>query len=160
MRWTSGAVAALLLTQLATAPLKAQDFGPQPDSATRATILSLREQAWRTWFANDQAGFARVVPDELIALGWDGGPWEDRAGTMTQMAQFATSGLSLRALAFPRTEFQQYGPVVILYTTFRVELADAAGATQVTTGRGTEVFVLREGQWIHTGWHLDTVGGP
>ena len=30
-------------------------------------------------------------------------------------------------------------------------------AVKETTGRGTEVFVHRNGHWIHTGWHLDTV---
>lgn len=153
-----GAMVVLLLAAAAR-PAVAQAFGPQPDSTTRAAILTLREQAWRTWFANDQAGFRRVVPDELIAIGWDGGPWEDREGTMAQMAQFATSGLTLRTLEFPRNVFQRYGDVVILYSTFRIIVADSAGTGIETTGRGTEVFVCRSGRWIHTGWHLDSIGG-
>jgi hypothetical protein len=35
---------------------------------------------------------------------------------------------------------------------------DRAGTAQETTGRGTENFVHRQGRWVHTGWHLDTVG--
>lgn len=143
---------------LSPAASVAQDYGPAPDSATQSTILTLREQAWRTWFANDQAGFRRVVPDELVALNWGGGPWEDRAATMAQMAEFAKGGMALRTLEFPRNVFQQYGNVVILYSTFRVVLADPAGTLQETTGRGTEVFVRRGGRWVHTGWHLDTIG--
>jgi hypothetical protein len=147
-----------MLLSVAGSALRAQEYGPQPDSTTRAQLLTLREAAWRTWFANDHAGFQRIVPDELIALGWGGGPWEDRKQTLAQMSDFATSGQRLTSLEFPRTVFQRYGDVVILYTTFRVVLVNPAGATQETTGRGTEVFVRRNGRWIHTGWHLDTVG--
>jgi hypothetical protein len=115
---------------VAAAPLPAQQYGPEPDAATRTELLTLREAAWRTWFSNDQAGFQRVVPEELIALGWGGGTWG---------------------------EIQRYGDLAILYTTFRVVLVDGAGAKQETTGRGTEIFVRRKGHWIHTGWPLDTV---
>lgn len=150
--------ALVLLCAVVAAPLAAQQFGPEPDAATRSDILSLREAAWRTWFSNDQAGFQRVVPDELIALGWGGGPWEDRAQTLAQMKAFAQGGQTLTSLEFPRNVFQRYGEVVILYSSFRLVLADSAGTSQETTGRGTEVFVYRDGRWIHTGWHLDTVG--
>jgi hypothetical protein len=150
-------VIALCLAASAT-PLAAQEYGPQPDAATRAEILALREAAWRTWFANDEAGFQRVVPEELVALGWGGGPWEDRAQTLAQMGEFAKGGWTLRSLEFPQNVFQQYGDVVILYTRFRLMLADPAGKAEETIGRGTEVFVRRDGRWIHTGWHLDTIG--
>jgi Domain of unknown function (DUF4440) len=154
----SGIVLAVLLLAPVT-PLHAEEYGPEPDAATRAQILELREAAWRTWFGNDQAGFQRVVPEELVALGWAGGPWEDRGQTLRAMAEFAKGGLTLRELEFPRNVFQQYGDVVILYTSFRLVLADAAGKEDEIAGRGTEVFVRRNGRWIHTGWHLDNVAG-
>jgi len=152
-----GLLLALTLVSPAV-PLAAQDPGPQPDAATQAELLALREAAWRTWFSNDRAGFERIVPAELVALNWGGGPWEDRQRTETQMAAFAEGGQRLTALEFPRTVFQRYGDVAILYSTFRLVLTDRAGAEQETTGRGTEVFVRRGGRWIHTGWHLDLVG--
>lgn len=139
-------------------PLSAQQYGPQPDSATQREILALREAAWRTWFANDQEGFRQVVPDELVALGWDGGEWGDRDHTLANMAGFANSGMTLTALEFPVNVFQHYGDVVVLYTRFRLVLTGSDGMASETTGRGTEVFVRRNGRWIHTGWHLDTVG--
>jgi Domain of unknown function (DUF4440) len=142
----------------AAAPLSAQRFGPEPDAATKAQLLTLREAAWRTFFSNDQAGFQRVVPAELLAMGWDGGSWDDRAQTMANMAAFAKSGQKLTTLEFPRTEFQRYGDVVILYTTFRIVLQRTDGTSTETTGRGTEVFVRRGGQWAHTAWHLDRIG--
>ena len=144
---------------VAASPLRAQEYGPQPDAATRAELLTLREAAWRTWFGNDREGFQRIVPDELVALGWDGGPWGDRTATLGQMDAFAKGDQRIKSLEFPRNVFQGYGDVVILYSTFRLVLIDGAGASQETTGRGTEVFVRRKGRWIHTGWHLDTVGG-
>jgi hypothetical protein len=148
----------LLLVCVVASPLSAQEYGDQPDTATRTELLTLREAAWRTWFSNDQVGFQRIVPDELVALGWDGGPWSDRRQTMAQMSEFASSGQRITSLEFPRNVFQGYGDVVILYSTFRLVLMDGAGAASETTGRGTEVFVRRNGRWIHTGWHLDTVG--
>jgi hypothetical protein len=148
----------LFAAVLATTPAAAGDHGPQPDAETRSTILALREAAWRSWFANDRAAFVAVVPQELVALGWGGGPWQDREGTLAQMAAFARDGGRLLELEFPQDVFQQYGEVVVLYTRFRVVLQDAAGTASETRGRGTEVFVHRDGRWIHTGWHLDAVG--
>ena len=137
----------------------ATQSGPQPDAATRSEILALRERAWRTWFGNDQAGFQRVVPDELVAMGWTGGPWDDRAATLQRMAEFARSGQALSNIEFTRDVFQQYGDVVILYTRFRLVLEAGDGTRSETSGRGTEIFVRRNGQWIHTGWHLDAIAG-
>ena len=151
------AIGAALLLAVAASPLPAQQYGPQPDSATRGEILALREAAWRTWFSNDQAGFQRIVPDELLAIGWGGGPWSDRAQNLVQMGEFAKGGQRLQSLEFPRDVFQAYGDVVILYSTFRVVLVDSAGVTETTSGRGSEVFVRRNGRWIHTAWHLDAV---
>ena len=155
MRTLAIALAAVII---AATPLSAQEFGPRPDAATQREILALREVAWRSWFANDRAAFERVVPAELVALGWDGGPWEDREKTMAGMAEFARGGSRLASLEFPRNVFQRYGDVVILYTRFRIVLSSAAGEAREITGRGTEVFVRRDGRWIHTGWHLDTFG--
>jgi len=136
----------------------AQSYGPAPSPATQRVILALREKAWRAWFANDSVAFKQAVPAELIALGWDGGAWEDRAQTITGMGEFAKSGMKLEHLEFTRNVFQQYGDAVILYTAFRLVLAGPNGQKQETTGRGTEIFVRRDGRWVHTGWHLDTVG--
>lgn len=147
----------LFLFLMLCLPLHARQYGPEPDAATQAEILALREAAWRTWFSNDRAGFQQVVPDELVAMGWNGGPWDDRAATLERMAEFARNGARIARLDFPRNVFQRYGDVVILYTTFRLELEARDGVRSETSGRGTEVFVRRGGRWVHTGWHLDTV---
>jgi hypothetical protein len=135
----------------------AQQFGPEPDDATRRELLQLRDAVWRAWFGNDRDAFQRIVPAELVALSWTGGAWHDRRSTMEAMATFAEGGQTIRTLEFPRNVFQRYGDVVILYTTFRIVLADRDGKESATSGRGTEIFVRRGGRWIHTGWHLDAI---
>jgi hypothetical protein len=151
--------AVCLLTLAAASPSAAEQFGTEPDADTRSEILALRERAWHTWFSNDQTGFQRVVPAELVAMGWNGGTWDDRTSTLQRMAEFAKSGQTVATLEFPRNVFQQYGDVVILYTRFRLVLKAADGALSETNGRGTEIFVRRDGTWIHTGWHLDALDG-
>jgi ketosteroid isomerase-like protein len=147
----------IALLTILSGPVLAQNYGPQPNSATRTEILALRDSAWRTWFSNDVQGFSKVVPEELVALGWSGGAWADRALTLKQMQDFAGTGRKIKALEFPENVFQQYGDVVILYTRFRITLSATDSDDQIITGRGTEVFVRRHKRWIHTGWHLDTV---
>ena len=51
----------------------------------------------------------------------------------------------------------RHGDVIILYSNFHVGLVGPKGEKQDTLGRGTEIFVKRNGKWIHTGWHLDKV---
>lgn len=133
------------------------DFGPQPTAQTQKNILQLREQAWLGWFNNDIESFTSSVPNELVAIGWSGGAFSNRNATLEQMSEFALSGTKLTALQFPENIFQQYGDVVILYTRFQVTLTTKEGVAQVISGRGTEIFVQRNKQWIHTGWHLDPV---
>jgi hypothetical protein len=47
-----------------------------------------------------------------------------------------------------------YGTTAILYTTYLFELEGTRGQRRISTGRGTEVFVRRDGGWVNTGWHL------
>jgi hypothetical protein len=105
--------------------LRPATLGPRPDAQTRAEVLRLREAAWRTWFGNDQEGFKRVVPHELVAFNWDGGTWEDRAMVHCKgMSEFAGERAeACTSLEFPDNVLQKYGETIILYTTFRVVLA-------------------------------------
>lgn len=146
-----------VLLGLLAAPVAAQNYGPQPEPAVRDRILALREAAWRSWFSNDERAFREIVPAELVALDMEGGPWSDQAATIAQMRTFATSGRKLVRLEFPRNVFQQYGDVVILYSTFVVGLESPEGKRERLEGRGTEIFVRKGTAWTHTGWHLDTV---
>jgi hypothetical protein len=77
---------------------------------------------------------------------------------MTRLKPMAQSmkegGVQLTRLEFPRTEIQLFGNTAILYYTYVMEqrLGDQAA---IDAGRGTEIFVRRDGKWVDVGWHLD-----
>lgn len=49
-----------------------------------------------------------------------------------------------------------YGYTAIIYTTYVLETESASGEKQASSGRATEVFVLRDGKWVNPGWHMDS----
>ena len=51
---------AVCLSVILAFPISAQSFGPEPDAATRRELLTLRERAWRSWFANDSMAFKQI----------------------------------------------------------------------------------------------------
>ena len=117
-------------------------------------LLSVREAVWRAWFAHDEAALRALVPHETIAMDPDVAAWADRDEILRRSARFSSEGGKLVRLEFPETRMQVYGDVAILYTRFLFE-TQRAGERTVTTGRGTEVFVRREGKWLNSGWHLE-----
>jgi len=70
--------------------------------------------------------------------------------------RFPDSGVKL---GFPKTEMQIYSNVIIIYTTYLYEI-EANGKHSTSTGRATEMFVRREGNFVNVGWHLDSGGRP
>lgn len=128
----------------------------QPLSAKqRQELLRDREAVWRAWFAGDRARLEAVVPEDTIAINAGEEQWHDRTSILAGSRQFAESGAKLVRLEFPRTEIQVYGDTAILYTTYLFE-TETAGGRQVQSGRGTELFVHRNGRWANVGWHLDS----
>jgi len=97
-----------------------------------------------------------MLPDDTLAINSGDGPWQDRAGILEGARQFAASGGKLVRLEFPRTEIRRYGQTAIIYTTYLFELESAKGERQTSSGRATEVFVLRDGKWVNPGWHMDS----
>lgn len=69
----------------------------------------------------------------------------------------AQSGAKLARLEFPKTEIQCYGNTAIIYSAYLYEL-EKDGQRTPYSGRVTEVFVLRRGQWVNPGWHMDATG--
>jgi hypothetical protein len=130
----------------------------QPQQLTpeqRRQLLADREKVWRAYFTNDQKHLNAVIPPETIAINAGEEQWADRAAILAGAQQFAQSGAKLVRLEFPRTEIQVYGDVAILYTTYLFEL-ESEGQRQAYAGRGTEIFVRRNGVWVNSGWHLDS----
>ncbi len=119
-------------------------------------LLEARESVWRAWFAGDTDSLRELAPRETIAI--DPGPsdWADLAEIMRRSKAFIDSGDKLVRLDFPTTQIQAFGPVAIIYTTYLFETESAEGERTTTSGRGTEIFVKRDGRWVNPGWHLDS----
>jgi len=125
----------------------------QPDE--RAELLSAREAVWRSWFANDTKTLEELVPPNTIVISSGEEKWKNQAGVLQSAADFHAAGGRLIRLEFPRTEIQRFGDVAITYSQYVYEL-EVGGKRSVTSGRVTEVFVLRHGKWTNPGWHTDT----
>jgi len=121
----------------------------------RQQLLSDREAVWRAWFANDQAQLKVLIPDETVAINAGEEEWMHRAAILDSARRFVESGARLVRLEYPRTEIQLYGDVAILYTTYLFEV-DRHGKREIASGRGTEIFIRRDGRWVNSGWHLDS----
>jgi hypothetical protein len=125
---------------------------PEP---AQKSLLEAREAVWRAWFSNDREKLEQLLPDDTLAIN-SAGPWQDRAGILDGARNFAATGAKLVRLEFPKTEIRMYGYTAIIYTTYLFEVESASGEQQVSSGRATEVFVLRDGKWVNPGWHLDS----
>lgn len=121
----------------------------------RQRILEGREAIWRAWFTNDQAKLEELIPEDAVAIESGSETWENRAAILEGAKRFASSGAKLVRLEFPRTEIQMYGRTIVLYTSYLTEV-EKDGQKSTHSGRGTETFVIRDGQLINTGWHLDS----
>jgi hypothetical protein len=140
---TVGALAILLVSSLAA----------RPDD--RAELLKARETVWRAWFVNDTKTFEVMVPPDTIVIGSGQERWRNQSDILQSAARFQARGGKLTRLEFPRTEIQRFGDVAIFYSRYLYE-TEEDGKREVTSGRVTEIFVLRNGQWTNPGWHMDT----
>jgi hypothetical protein len=57
--------------------------------------------------------------------------------------------------SFPRPKFKSMASLAVVYSNYSYEL-ETGGQHINQTGRVTEVFVLRKGQWVNPGWHMDS----
>ncbi len=122
-------------------------------------VLAARESAWRAYFAGDVKVLGDLLPQEFIGIGMDDGPFADRAETLEGARKFREDGGRLLRLAFPETRAQRFGEVVVLYGRYEAVI-ESGGSERAMQGRLTEMFVRRDGKWVHPGWHLDLTGEP
>ncbi len=118
-------------------------------------LLDAREAVWRAFFAGDSSTLEKLLPEETLAIEAGGNNWSNRQKILADSADFARSGGKLIKLEFPKTEIQMYGFTAVLYSNYSYEL-EAGGQKITQSGRVTEVFVLRKGQWVNPGWHMDS----
>lgn len=117
-------------------------------------LLDAREAVWRAYFSNDRAALEKLIPEDTIAINAGDNNWQNRNAILEGAAQFAKGGGKLVKLEFPKTEIQVYGFTAFVYSTYSYEL-EIGGQRSQQSGRVTEVFVLRKGQWVNPGWHMD-----
>ena len=86
-------------------------------------------------------------------------PFTNRDKVLDAARAFRERGGRLVRLTFPETQAQRYGDVVVLYGRFEVVFY-SGGAERTMRGRLTEMFVRRDGKWLHPGWHRDLTVGP
>lgn len=147
----------IISLSLATAAVLAMLFvsgvAAAPDD--RAELLKAREAVWRAWFVNDKEKLEVMVPPDTIVIGSGQERWRNQADILQSAANFQAHGGKLIRLEFPRTEIQRFGDVAIFYSLYLYE-TEEDGKRSVTSGRVTEIFVLRNGKWTNPGWHTDT----
>ena len=144
-----GAVA--LMALVAMVPACAWGAGTED----RDAILKAREAVWRAWFAGDIPTLQRLVPAETIVISGGEEAWKHQAEVLQSSEAFHASGGKLVKLEFPHTEVQRFGDVAVTWSTYRLEM-EMKGKRSVDAGRATEIFVLRDGQWVNPGWHTDS----
>jgi ketosteroid isomerase-like protein len=121
----------------------------------KKALFAAREAVWRAYFAGDRAKLEELLPEELIAIDAGGGNWGNRQKVLEESARFSAGGGKLVRLEFPKNEIQVYGNTAILYSNYNYEI-ESGGKRSVRSGRVTEVFVRRNGQWVNPGWHMDS----
>ena len=127
------------------------------DNDERASLMKAREAVWRAWFAGDQATLLKLLPPELITIEPGSTTFGTRTSTLEGSRGFVAGGGTLTRIAFPSTDIQVYGNTAILYTSYEMDLA-TGGQSRTERGMATEVFLLRDGQWLNTGWQLAPTG--
>jgi len=138
----------ILLAALALAfPLLAAD-PIDPD------VLAVREAAWRAWFSGDEAALRAMLPSEFLAISSGRPEISEREKTIASSRSFKEAGGKLVALSFPETRAQRFGDTVVLYGSYEATIV-SEGKESKLRGQLTEVFVKRDGKWLHPGWHLD-----
>ena len=143
-------------TALHAESMEGQLSAPRPlGDQMRLRLLDAREAVWRAYFAGDRATLDKLIPEETVAIEAGDNNWSNRQSILDSSTQFAKSGGKLVKLEFPKTEIQVYGFTAMVYSNYVYEL-EVGGQHVNRSGRVTEVFVLRNGQWVNPGWHMDS----
>ena len=140
-------IAAMVATTLGTMQSSAQK---QNDGQ----LLHVRETVWRAWFAGDTKTLEEVIPPESIVMSGGEEKWKNQADVLHSAAEFHANGGKLVRLEFPRTEVQHFGDVAVVWSQYLAE-TETNGKRSLDSGRITEIFVRRDGQWTNPGWHAD-----
>ncbi len=143
-------------TALHQESVEEQLASPRPvGDQMKKRLLDAREAVWRAWFAGDRTTLEKLIPEETVAIESGDNDWSNRQTILNGSTEFAKSGGKLVKLEFPKTEIQVYGLTAVVYSNYLYEL-ETGGQRSTHSGRVTEVFVNRKGQWVNPGWHMDS----
>ena len=140
-------IAAMVATTLGTMQSSAQKQNDEQ-------LLQVRETVWRAWFAGDTKTLEELIPPGSIVMSGGEEKWKNQADVLHGAAEFHANGGKLVRLEFPRTEVQHFGDVAIVWSQYLAE-TETNGKRSLDSGRITEIFVRRYGQWTNPGWHTD-----
>ena len=140
----------ILLLVLAICPLYLHAASGGGDTQ----LLQIRESVWRAWFAGNSTLLSRLVPADTVVISAGDKEWKHQADVINESSAFHASGAKLTRLDFPKTVVQHFGNVAIVWSDYVLEI-ESDGKRSVSSGRATEVFVLRDGTWVNPGWHTD-----
>ena len=155
IRTTSGVLGIALLA----AVMSASGSRVAADAAINPEVLAAREAAWRAFYNGDVKTLGDQLPEDFIGINMNDSPFANRAKVLDAARAFRERGGRLVSLTFPETQAQRYGDVVVLYGRYEV-VFQSGGAEQTRRGRLTEIFIGRDGKWLHPGRHLDLTAGP
>ena len=104
--------------------------------------------------SDDRAALEKLIPEETVAIKQADNIWENRKAIFEGAASSQKPPASLSSSSSPRLKFRSTGLPLsctpTIHTNWRLADSDEQG------GRVTEVFVLRKGQWVNPGWHMDS----
>jgi ketosteroid isomerase-like protein len=152
-------ILAALVLSIPMVPLGAQ-AAPRIASTLSAAELkdldAIRKDVWVNWFAGDTAALRRILTPDLVAISPDVPHWQSLDATLAAAAGFKAGGGKLHSVTFDSTMIHRFGETVVMFSHYAL-LLDHDGTRTTQRGRATEVFVRRQGKWLHTSWHLDVV---
>src|SRR5437660_5049503 len=135
-------------TALHTESMEEQLAAPRPlDDQMKKRLLDAREAVWRAYFAGDRATLEKLIPEETVTIDAGYNDWSNRQSILNGSTEFAKSGGKLIKLEFPKTEIQMYGMTAVIYSLYSYD-QEAGGQRSTHSGGVTEIFVLRNGQWV------------
>lgn len=133
----------------------AQRVATTLDGADLAALEAIRKDVWVDWFQGDTAALRRVLGPELVAISPGEQHWQSLQESLKGSAEFKASGGRFVSVTFDSSTVHRLGDVVVMFSHYAVAI-ESGGTPSTLRGRATEVFVRKNGRWVHTSWHLDS----
>lgn len=118
-------------------------------------LARVQREIWEVWFAGDTTRLKEIVGDDLVAMAPGTQGFSSVRDEVNSSSGFHAGGGKLIDLKFPTMRVQQFGDVVLVYTSYEYAFVMGKDTTR-QAGRATEVFVKRNGKWLNPAWHMDS----